>query len=410
MSTDQEINDRLVAKWRNTFDTRVFGASENPFGVAGVLNQYIFDNHQRPYLDFTAAGGTMPLGQGYALVSEGITELVKFFYQTASYGQHIHGVQMEFIAAIEGYFEEGNKFLFTASEGDAFHTVVQMVREQREGSDGLMLAVNRASFPAGMDMVGIASFDEVNAMTAAEVRDRAKYIDISSLLVSPINPDTYEVISPERLQTVIDLSAELHIPIIWDETVQGMGWMDGMFRIPHYADYIVLGGALGGGIPLGAVVGKNLYQVDHPDSVTRLSGSSLAFAAGLHAYRGIMHLKRLKGQPEITGLLNDELDKLQEQFPEVIAGLTGESLLRGVVFRDPNFARQFVQQCREDGILLMRPPSGGRVVRIAAPMVCSLSDVEELAGAMLAAILKVRASDDRRRGEGLEATGNGASG
>lgn len=397
MTTDQELNNRLVEKWRNTFDARVFGAVENPFHLAGVLNQYVFDNHERPYLDFSAAHATMPLGQGYPLVGEGITELVKFFYQTAPYGQHIHGVQMEFIEAISGYFHPGDKFLFTTSETEALHTAVEMVRQQSERTAPRVLAINRTSLPIGLNHNVALPW---KTMSASAVLNRIEEDDLDGFLVSPFNPDTYEVIAADVLQAVVEQAELRSLPIIWDETVAGMGWMSGMFNIPDYAEYTVLGGALGGGLPLAAVVGRNLVKVlEHEVSVNRLSGSSLAFAAGLHTYRGVMHLKRLKGQSDLVAALDDELVKLQRQFPEVVKGLTGESLLRGVVFKDPDFTRQFVQQCREDGILLMSPPSGGRVVRIAAPMVCSLPDIEEFAGVMLAAIMKVRASDDGREGE-----------
>ncbi|QGJ94930.1 aminotransferase [Gordonia phage RedWattleHog] len=329
-------------RWRETYDRRVDRPAAEPPLVVGAKHHFLMTSERQALRDFTGGGGLMPVGHAQDQVVEAVTDLAQHFYQLGPFGDLIQGIQMEYLSWLSKHFHPEWRFRFYSSENEA-----------------LMLVG---------DAVGVAPWELewINREPPLRPQDtHPKGGTPKAVLVSPVDPLTYQEVDENELNRVA-LLHEQGVKVVWDETVLGMGWRGtSVFGTPHYADAVVLGGALGGGMPLAAIGGRDLSDTWSED---RTGGSGLAFTAGLHTLRQLMVQSSKPDMAHIVERLDDELNRLPVQ-------LDGFGLLRSLRFPTDRIADEFVGACRRQDVLLSRH---GNFVRIAFPTICELQDVDDL--------------------------------
>ena len=346
--------------WRETYAERAqHGAWHRAPLLVGARGHYLMEEgSDRPMRDFTGGNGIMPLGHGHQQVGDSIVEMAKYFYQTGPWAREINGVEMEYLKWLSNHFRDVWRFQFFSCENEALRCVPEAIGVPEERVAWL----NREP-PVGMR------------------RASAFGSESRAVVICPINPVTHEKIDAETLEDV----SRRHRKIVWDETVTGMGWSGvSPFQTPYYSDAVVLGGALGGGIPLGAIGGA----ATRPVQGDRTGGSALAFTAGLHVLRQVMVLTSNSDAAAVIERLDDELDRLASLYSAAVRGVTGMGLLRGLRFQDDTMVNEFLGHCRDLGLLL---DGSGKYVRIAVPLVCGLQDVDDLVNLVGKALERVNA-------------------
>ena len=364
----QEQQQRLVDRWRLSYSRYIHQTRDEPKVIAGALVTDIFDSKRRRYLDFTAGGGVLPMGHQDPLVKAAVIEVMDYFYQTGPFGENIHGVQMEFVDMIVSHLNSHARIAFLSSENEAMLTAIAMAKKVALNSKTLKVVVanSKRQIPFLFNSSRLTESNDPSSMGVIVVR--------------PMDPDTHQLIKPWELDLVMKAKAHGAV-IIWDETVTGFGWTGDMFTAPDFADFVVLGGALGGGIPLGAVAGK--YLVDVPSLVGRqnvLGASDVGITSGFHT------MKRVSGKLSDGSVqnLSMKIDTLITGLENLVPGLssTGQGLLRGLVFDEDGRAEEVRKQCRERGILLRSDPVSGRALQIMCPMTMTAANVNELFGVL----------------------------
>lgn len=361
-----------------------------PYSTA--VQQYVFDADQIPYLDFTGGSGVLPLGHADPYVADAIKTAAAGPLLLGPADEAILPVQERYRRRLAKYFpDESFALQFFASEADAMWTAFETLRDLRAPMSHILVA-NRYRLPFGMQQGVHRIYSRSQPFSAIP-----KNVDYAGLMISPIDPDTHREILPSFLQLLLDYARKRHMPIIWDETTTGFGWTGKILPAPDYADYVVLGGALGGGLPLAALVGREIVEQWHTEGRANvLSGSALAYAAGDRMLQRLEEeIFDAEGNPSdrldvMMDRLEGELDGLRQQFPDAISGLYGSGLLRAVVFEN-GLAERVQEQAREDGLLVGR---SGNVIRIAVPLVATPEDVVEAVGILFEALMKVRESDE----------------
>src|SRR5260370_5326282 len=130
---------------------------------------------------------------------------------------------------------------------------------------------------------------------------------VAGILVEPVQGEGGLVVPPpDFLPGLRQLCSEYQIPLIADEVQTGFGRTGRMFAVEHFGvepDLIVLAKSLGGGLPLGAVVGRSeLMDATNPGGLGGTFGGNpvacAAAMAGIHVPIGV-HLsqrgKRVRG-------------------------------------------------------------------------------------------------------------------
>lgn len=342
--------------WYDIYARKTVAPVEDPLLIVGAKQFFLMAEDKTPIRDLTGGGGAMPLGHAQDLVGDALFGTVKYFYQG---GPHtLHGLQMEYLGWLSKHFPADYRYQFFSSETEALRAVPDAL-----GVEPIAVTWINRDAPRHLDQW--RHFTDVLA-----THQHAEKPEVA--VVAPINPDTFEPLSTEALKEVVSLR-DAGIKIVWDETVLGMGWRRStVFDTPHYADAVVLGGGLGGGLPLGAIGGRELCAAPSD----RLAGSALAYTAGLHTLRLAMVSTAGADAPHIVDHLVDKLEELTDRYDHDFE-TGGEGLLRYLRFKSDRIAGEVVRAGRKNGLLMAHH---GEYVRLAFSVICELRDVDGLVG------------------------------
>lgn len=171
--------------------------------------------------------------------------------------------------------------------------------------------------------------------------------------------------------------------LIADEIFTGFGRCGSWFAVDPEGvspDLLCCGKALGGGLPLAAVIGERRWMSCwESDGEARHTGTfvanPLACAAGL-AVLDVLSSHRLPQRATRLGArIAERLADWPERFEQVVA-CRGRGLLWGIELVAATCARRLVADLRRRGVLLLAGGPGGRVLQIVPPLVVTASQLE----------------------------------
>lgn len=142
------------------------------------------------------------------------------------------------------------------------------------------------------------------------------------------------IASQEYIEALRKLCDEKNMLLIFDEVQTGMGRTGEMFAFKNYKitpDIMVLAKALGGGLPIGAIV----VQEKHSDifkpgmHASTFGGSPLVCKASLGVFNAIIKDKMLKNTKTMGKYILQELEELKKKF-DCIVDVRGIGLMIGI--------------------------------------------------------------------------------
>ena len=392
MPTSQREQD-LVAIARRVLPGGTFGNVPMEIVIAEGRAGRVWDVSGNEYVDYLLGSGPMFIGHCHPDVTAAVEAQVR--KGTTFFTNNEHGILLaeEIVRAVP--CAEQVRFCSSGTEADAY--AMRLVRAFRgrekilkfEGgyhgmSDwGLMsLAPKRlANFPQAVpDTPGIPRSVQNEVLVApfndtdAAVRMIREYADeLGGVIVEPFQ----RLIAPRPgfLAAIRAVTAELGIPLIFDEVVTGFRFSYGgaqeLYGITP--DICTMGKIIGGGFPLSAVAGKaeimamfDRAKVGDDKFMTQigtLSGNPVASAAGLAS----LAVLREPGQYERAYATGQTLiDTIGEMLRRagLPAQVLGHPVMFDVVFAEGNLndyravmrsdaaaVRRFNQTIRDNGVL-----------------------------------------------------------
>lgn len=181
----------------------------------------------------------------------------------------------------------------------------------------------------------------------------------------------------EYMKGVRKLCDEKGIILIFDEVQCGLGRTGKLFGYEHYGvepDIFTLAKALGGGVPIGALLAKEFVaQAFEPgDHGSTFGGNPLACAAGLAVMQTIKEEKLVENAEAMGQYFKEKLAGLAEKHP-VITEVRGKGLMIGIQFSFDK-AVQVRNKCFEKGYLV--GSVGNNVLRILPPLIITRQDID----------------------------------
>ncbi len=166
--------------------------------------------------------------------------------------------------------------------------------------------------------------------------------------------------------------------MIVDEVQTGMGRTGKWFGFQHFGvvpDIISLAKALGGGVPIGAIMtSPDIARTFTPGTHgTTFGGNPLACAAANAVIRTMKKEKLVERAAELGERWRSELRKIASGHPEV-ADVRGLGLMIGVEMGD--LAKQFQKYALNKKLLVN--VSAGKVVRLVPPLIISEGSINDL--------------------------------
>ena len=210
----------------------------------------------------------------------------------------------------------------------------------------------------------------------------------AAILIEPIQGESgVHPMDADYLKAVRRLCDEQNIILIFDEVQTGMGRCGKLFAYELYGvepDIMTSAKALGGGIPIGAVLAKDKFAAafEPGDHGTTFGGNPLATTAGLAVFDIFEKEHLVENSCERGIYFKKRLCELKKKY-DVIKDVRGSGLLIGIEF-DESAARTVFNKLFESKILTSLCYN---TIRLAPPLIITNDDIDSFVGA-LESILK----------------------
>lgn len=211
--------------------------------------------------------------------------------------------------------------------------------------------------------------------------------ETAAIIMEPIAGDIGFIEPPQAYMDALqDLCRKHGILLIVDEVQQGMGRTGKWFSFQHFGidpDIIVLGKALGSGMPISAVVARApiVDALPEPAHLFTLQGNAVCSRAALATIETI-EAEELLGRAESMGdYFRTCLEAMKEKYP-VIGDVRGRGLSISVELvinaetkeRDRAAAPKIVYECWQKGVVLIY--LGANILRIQPPLVITREEAD----------------------------------
>ena len=162
------------------------------------------------------------------------------------------------------------------------------------------------------------------------------------------------IASKDYIKQIRQICDEKDILLIFDEVQTGMGRTGEMFCFKHYKiapDLMTLAKALGGGLPIGALVVKNQIADTFKPGMhaSTFGGSPLVCKASLGVFKAIEKYKMLKNARELGTYTLGRLEKLKEKYT-CIHDIRGLGLMIGIELTIEG--KSIVEECFQQGLII----------------------------------------------------------
>lgn len=355
----------------------------------------VFDRSGREYLDFVSGIAVNALGHGLPGLGRALSRQAKDLVHCSNLFANRPAAELAAkLTQATGY----DRVFFCNSGTEGIEAALKFSRavahaQGRPGRDlvafrggfhgrtGFALSVTwtpsyREPFQPLIPGVRFADFNDVAGLDA--VLDAG----VAAVIVEPVQGEGGVV--PARREFLVALRERctaLGITLIFDEIQSGMGRTGRLLAAEHFgvrADITVMSKALGGGVPLAAVlmttpVAAHLSPGMHGCT---FGGGPLAATAGLFM------LDRVH-RPALLSRVRSRGRRLAGALAALVKGhrslseSRGLGLLQAVVVADaaPFGPADLVRAAREEGLLLVR--GGERAVRLIPPLTVSVPEIDE---------------------------------
>jgi len=362
------------------------------YPVAFVRGQgcRLWDADGKEYLDFFASLAVMNLGQCHPAV-------VKAVYDQVSTLTHIsnlhHTIPQARLAELLCTNSFADKVFFCNSGAEANEAAIKLARkyggDKRDGRYEIvttfgsfhgrtMAAISatgqekvRQGFAPHLEGFRYVPFDDV-AATEAAISERT-----IAIMVEPIQGEGgVNTPRPGYLKELRDLCDRNGLLLILDEVQTGMGRTGKLFAYEHEGitpDIMTLAKALGGGLPIGAMVasGAVAESFNLGSHGSTFGGNAVSCAAGVAVVEtllgGVLENCRVMGEYFFNKLL-----ALKEKF-SFIKEVRGQGLILGAELDRDGAA--IVDGCLKEGLLINC--TVGKVLRFIPPLIVTKTEIDE---------------------------------
>lgn len=259
--------------------------------------------------------------------------------------------------------------------GDNRYEIISMINSFHGRTMGSLSATGQEKYHKSfLPMVPGFKFAEMNNLQSLKA-----LIDpnVCAVIIEPVQGEGgINPVNTDYIKEVKKICDEKDILLIFDEVQCGIGRTGTLFAYeqtgvePHI---MTLAKALGGGVPIGAVVvDEKLNNVLVPgDHGATFGGNHLACAAGC-TVMGEMKDWILENVKQMSVYLMDKLEELKKECG-CMENITGQGLMIGIKLSTDS--GKVVEKCLEKGLIINS--LGNNMLRLVPPLVIDKKDVDE---------------------------------
>lgn len=392
---------------REEFSTYLAQTSPHPLALDIVHAEgcYLTDRSDKHYLDLVSGLAVNNVGHRHPKVIAAIKEQCDKYLHVIPYGEFVQEPQVRFAEKLASLLPQSlNCTYFVNSGTEAIEAAVKLAKRSTgrtriigckksyHGSTHGSLSLTDNTKKRYRNLPLLPDSEHITFGSVGHV-DQAM-ADLSRIdertacvVVEPVQGDA-GVRLPEGpwLNALRKRCTEVGALLVFDEVQTGFGRTGKLFAFEHWGvvpDVLVLGKALGGGLPMGAFISsrERMYLLTHDPvlgHITTFGGHPLPCVAGLAALNALLDEGMLANAQRMGPLFQELL--VHQRIKEV----RGLGLMLAVDLGDADLVQRVVMRCLEKGVLGFWFLSCPTAFRIAPPLVVEERMVREAGAHILA--------------------------
>lgn len=369
---------------RQLFQQHVAQTSDAPIGlnITSASGSYLYDADGKKYLDLIGGISVCNVGHRHPTVVDAIKKQADQYLHVMVYGEVIQSPQVSYAHLLTQYLpEQLNCVYFTNSGAEATEGAIKLARRVTGRPD--IIACNNSYHGATLGALSIMG-DEYWRNAFRPLMPGVWHCDYNSeSLIDSINEKTACVIietiqaeagviapDPQWLKRLREKCTEKGALLVFDEIQCGFGRTGRLWGFEHFdvvPDIMLLGKALGGGMPLGAFISsyENMQQLtSNPvlGHITTFGGHPVCCAAGMAAFQALLSERLIDGVP------GKEQTFRQHLKHPAIKAVRSKGLLIAVELESNEVVLKVLKSCLDRGLFSDWFLFAPQCIRIAPPL------------------------------------------
>lgn len=387
---------------RDLFLRHVAQTSAAPLGLEIVKAEgsILYDVHGKKYIDLIGGISVANVGHRHPKVIDAIKKQIDAYLHIMVYGEFIETPQVQYAKLLADHLPYSlNSVYFTNSGAEAVEGAMKLAKRVTNRTQ--IMAFNNSyhgSTQGALSIIGseywrsafrpllpgiihhdYGSFDALDEITEQTACVMAETVQAEAGIIAP---------SVSWMQALRKKCTEKGALLILDEVQTGFGRTGKLWGFEHFGiipDILILGKALGGGMPLGAfIAGKQLMDAltDNPvlGHITTFGGHPVCCAAGMAAMNVLLEEEMIESVIQKETLFKTLL------VHDKIKGVRSFGLWLAVEFDSFETNKRTIDGCIQNGVLtdwFLFAPNG---LRISPPLMIPDEHIEKCCGVILSAI------------------------
>ncbi len=392
---------------RQRFRQFLAQTSPEPVGldIFRAQGSYLYDRAGKAYLDMIGGISVAQTGHRHPRVVEAIRKQTDQYLHVMVYGELVQSPQIDYAEALVSALPAGlDSVYFTNSGAEAVEGALKLARRVT-GRPELVACHHsyHGSTMGALSMIGDENWRRAFRPLIPGVRhypyNDPSWMDAlgdqtACVLLETIQAEAGVVApDPAWIRNLAETCRSRGILLILDEIQVGMGRTGKRWAFEHYGlvpDILLLGKALGGGLPLGAFISsrENMHQLTHQPMLghmTTFGGHPLSCAAGLASFQVLQD----------EGLIESAEDKARHfleclaPHPDILAR-RHQGLFMALEMNSPQKVAAVIDLCLKKGLFADWFLFAPDCLRIVPPLTISKEELEEGAQILNAAIAEAQ--------------------
>lgn len=359
--------------------------------VARAEGVYLITPEGKRIIDFIAGICVNNVGHSAPEVVEAVQKQAALYMHTLVYGEGVITPQVQFATRLLELLDDRfEKIYFSNSGANAIEGALKVAKKYT-GRQRIVACHNsyHGSTHGAISITGNEEMKRgygpflpgIEFIHFNDVDDLSKIDDKTAcVVIEPIQGAGGVILPAEGyLKAVRKRCDEVGALMILDEIQTGLGRTGKLFAFEHYGfepDILVLAKALGGGMPMGAIItSEKIISVIRRDPVLGListfAGHPICCAAGLAALNKILAENLMDRVPTLERIMKEEL-----QHPAIVE-LRGKGLLYALILKDYETCNKVMKRALEKGLLSIGFLNIDNGVRISPPLTMSDDEMRE---------------------------------
>lgn len=373
--------------------------SPAPIGlnIVSAAGCYLHDADGKQYLDLIGGISVCNIGHGHPAVKEAIKQQVDKYTHIMVYGELIQSPQVLYAQMLTQHLPENlNTVYFTNSGTEATEGALKLARRVTGKTD--IISCNNSYHGSTLGALSIMGDEYWRNAYRPLMPGVWHYNYNDDQLIDAINENTAcviietvqaeaGVIEPRKewLQQLKKKCTETGCLLIFDEIQCGFGRTGKLWGFEHYEvipDIILLGKALGGGMPLGAFISSHQNMQSFTDNpvlghITTFGGHPVSCAAGMSAMQVLLGDQLIPQVQEKEALFRTLL------VHPAIRAVRSKGLLMAIELESPEKVLDTLHKCLAQGLFSDWFLFAANCIRIAPTLTITNDEIKQAVAILL---------------------------